>query len=363
MSELNTPFESTHTRGEALKLAAGAAIGLSLTGRILNELIQTETAKAATLDTQANHKGTTAYAPSWGEYNGLENQLNIKDIGRVIISFAVPGVGATESSPTISSSLSSLTHDLYKNGSEVMLAVGGWGVPTQNWVDALGNPKKFVKATKNAMAELGAETGAKFSGVDLDFEYPSASQANALVKLVKQFRTELPDKRITMAIPASGSNLAGFSQKLTPLIDSYHVMTYDQSTPWDGEAGDIAPGPWVINNIHQAVRRIGDPKKVIAGFPSYGYEYVGAKHRGASFNHPKSQSLQPIHLDQITSRKDSKALSSEGFIGKNWVSFDSPAVIHAIASTLHKQHPSLGGSFYWRLDYMTRQHQAAVKPL
>ena len=59
---------------------------------------------------------------------------------------------------------------------------------------------------------------------------------------------------------------------ITPHVDAIRVMAYDYSVA-SGDAGPIAPLPWVEQVIAGTIAASGDASKLVLGVPLYGYNW------------------------------------------------------------------------------------------
>ena len=77
-----------------------------------------------------------------------------------------------------------------------------------------------------------------FDGIDLDYEYPVASDKDNFGLFVKELREGLPDKyELTAATSATPSKLqAGYPiDVMNEYMNTWHLMTYDMHGSWEGK--------------------------------------------------------------------------------------------------------------------------------
>jgi chitinase len=137
-----------------------------------------------------------------------------------------------------------------------------------------------------------------FDGIDVDWEYPKASQKQLLTDLLADFRAALDAEGqkqgkhylLTIATPAGPQNIVNFDLKAVhPLLDFINVMTYDFHGSWDfttnfhsalhGASGDPAAAQKLsIDNIMKIYTDATVPaNKLVVGLPFYGRGWSGVE--------------------------------------------------------------------------------------
>jgi len=133
---------------------------------------------------------------------------------------------------------------------KVYLSIGGWNFPSNYFskmVSSATSRTKFIQSVVSTLNQYNLD------GIDIDWEYPcSAPRDNPveiscdlfhivhdnggacpqdgtnLVNLVKELRTALGSKKITIASQAARANENNMDiPAVTPYIDKWHVMSYD----------------------------------------------------------------------------------------------------------------------------------------
>ena len=77
-----------------------------------------------------------------------------------------------------------------------------------------------------------------FDGIDLDYEYPVASDKVNFGLFIQELREGLPEKfEITAATSASSSKLLeGYPiDIMNENLNAWHLMTYDMHGSWEGK--------------------------------------------------------------------------------------------------------------------------------
>jgi hypothetical protein len=352
-----------------------AGIGAALTALAgcdaISDMQDTAQGKDTQSDTDESSEAADSYevglyVPTWladADYKRVEALSTGSRVGSFILSFALPKTNGSLLEPVIQPGLTSLLKA--HPDSKVGIGIGGWSDGEGDaghqrlldaWETALNNPDSFIENTTAMVKKLGADS------VDFDFEYPTEKQADRFASLVHDLRDELPKNvGITMAVP-SGNDIAGLALgRLVKDVDTFHVMTYDEVTPSNSLSGDVAPGHATIEHIDQWIKYVdGDASKISVGYPTYGYQYHGAKKRGDKFDPAKS--LQVSYRDQNpdTVHDNPKTLTSSARIDGDWTSFQSPAMIKKTHAVLLKRYPKLGGAFFWAAGGITDEQLDAI---
>jgi GH18 family chitinase len=130
------------------------------------------------------------------------------------------------------------------------IGLGGWKFsdpgPTHNtWslmTSTQQNRKAFIDSLKLFVENWG------FEGVDIDWEWPgtverggnSGDKQNE-VSLLTEMRQALPNKGLSVVLPAQTEYLHNMDQKgLEAQVDFFNVLTYDLHGPWDTTSGIAA---------------------------------------------------------------------------------------------------------------------------
>jgi hypothetical protein len=126
------------------------------------------------------------------------------------------------------------------------------------------------KTRQQALADL-LEVAKPFEGLQIDFEYIPARDGEAFLSFLRELRTGLGDRWLTIALPARTRTLADDVydyRKILPIVDRILVMAYDEH--WSTSApGPIASTEWCRRIVSYALQTIGS-EKLIMGLPFYG---------------------------------------------------------------------------------------------
>ncbi|GAB1211409.1 hypothetical protein ATERTT37_000523 [Aspergillus terreus] len=269
---------------------------------------------------------------------------------------------------------------------EVFISVGGWdlgGEPFSDMVRFSGTRKAFIGSATSFMEEYG------FDGIDIDWEYPAASDRGGtsadtenFVTFLKELKAACGDTyQITATLPSSYWYLKGFDIKgMSQYVDHFNFMSYDIHGTWDGNSEYTSS----VVNPHTNISEIADglnllwrnnidPAKVLLGLGFYGrsftlkdttcttpgcpfdksaYEAGGAtpgKCTGTSgilSNYEINRVLEQYSPDVIYS--DEAAVNWITWNENQWVSFDNAKTLKQKADFANSK--CIGGLFAWALD-------------
>ncbi|MDZ7386378.1 MAG: glycosyl hydrolase family 18 protein [candidate division KSB1 bacterium] len=174
---------------------------------------------------------------------------------------------------------------------KAILSLGGWG-QSDGFSPMTADPAKRARFT-TAVRDLCLSAG--YDGVDIDWEYPSATDRLNLTTWVKELRqalnTLVPPRSLSAAVPAGAWAGSRYDfAALHPHLDWIGCMTYDFHGSWTAHAGHNAPlyssGNDPCGSAHEAAVYLlscGLPRqKVLIGIPLYGRLFTAARLYGPS---------------------------------------------------------------------------------
>lgn len=246
------------------------------------------------------------------------------------------------------------------------------------------NRKAFVTSCMNMFIKGNFDSSVKpmpglFDGIDIDWEYPVASDAQNLVALFQEFRRQFaavrPNLILTMASPAGSwaydpIPLAAVAKELT----FFNLMTYDYNGPWQNTTGPVAPmrespldpipDDYTIERTLKGYFAAGvPPSKIVLGVPFYGYGWEDVPDVNQGQFQPGTPvdqggdaysyivTLMPVYKQYRDPKTDVVWL----FNGNEYWTYDDPETIHVkMDYALRKQ---LLGAMIWSLDNDTPDGQ------
>ena len=139
-------------------------------------------------------------------------------------------------------------------------------------------------------------------------------------------------------------------------IDGFHVMTFDEHTPFDGagsSAGPLATMQGMLGAFQQWQARLAaagiDPGKAAIGIPTYCYEFTGVRTAGQPSNGGTEAPYTQIEGQGLQRQPDG---SSAAVVGGAWTTCltpeDAQRVVDAAPAGTHV--------FYWSAEGLTSEY-------
>ena len=305
---------------------------------------------------------------------GLGSAWNLTAAG------TVSDEGVTATTTSIVRFAKSKNLPLYPTVSDYSNSYGGFDPSVSSAF--LANAATRATAVRNLVA-LATTQG--FAGIDIDIEaVQPASKANfsAFISALAASLHAQGMKLVISIPPKTGDNapdyLRGYDYAaIGAAVDYLQVMTYDEVGPgWasTGFNGETWPGPesgldWQKANLAYAVSRV-PAAKVLAGLPSYGYDYstgetvhwsnyarVIASHAGGALSRDAVSATPYATWGAVKQMPDGKAWSAATRQPVLW--YDDAQSIQA--KTALVQAYGLAGTSVWAMGYEDASFWAAVK--
>ncbi|RXK38708.1 hypothetical protein M231_04018 [Tremella mesenterica] len=155
-------------------------------------------------------------------------------------------------------------------GVEIAASVGGWaldhGFPQA--IQSQDTMTSFANQCKNLIDTFTLD------GLDFDWEYPTADQAQSYIQLLTAVRTAIgPTKKISIALPAIQSDMGAYTQatiaQFDPIVDYFNIMSYDYVNRFSNQTGYHSGGVVLQTDIGIYSARGMNMTKANIGFPMY----------------------------------------------------------------------------------------------
>lgn len=268
---------------------------------------------------------------------------------------------------------------------KTLISVGGWAFtdpgPTQqefhNIISTSASRAKFINSVQIYLDSYGLD------GIDIDYEYPSASDRGGypedkmnFVQLVKEMRSAFGSNYlITIAAPASYWYLQNFAiGEMSQYVDFINVMTYDIHGTWDADIASLGPFVRSHTNIKETelalelFLRDGVPsQKLVLGLAYYGRsfqlaspsctqigcEFIGPARAGPCTNSPGTLAWFEIN-DIIATTGSQPTFDSDSmskilvFNTDQWVAYDDEETL--LLRTNYAGENCLLGTMIWSID-------------
>lgn len=225
--------------------------------------------RLATLESETSEKTdfkTVAYYPNW--YGDFTANVQWDKLTHVNYAFALPNRNGTIDSVKGSEKvITSLITAAHENDVKVCLAVGGWsysdGSQCSTVFEAATDTDEKCRTLADSILELVDEYG--FDGVDMDWEYPTASSAKQYTTFMGYLKEGLTErgKLFTAAVQAVGGTHQ--TDEVLAMLDWINVMAYD------GNSGPgHSPYSYLVDAFEYWKGTRGVPaEKIVLGVPFY----------------------------------------------------------------------------------------------
>jgi chitinase len=266
----------------------------------------------------------------------------------------------------------------------------------KNLFDEAAKPQNRVAFVHSCIARFleghvapGVEAPQLFDGIDVDWEYPTADNAENFYGLMAEFRRQMDAIRWKSVSTRAGTEQRGYTlsiasgashKAIDPInwarvakdVDQVGVMTYDFQGPWSHDTGFVAPlrsddpSAETVASVINAYLAAGVPsRKLLIGLPFYAYEWhnvpAGANHGYLSKGDPVHGNLNQTTATALMQNDDAELFRDPAsqapwiYDGDNFLTFEDPVSLQAKAAYARDQ--KLGGMMIWELSGDTNDAQ------
>ncbi len=233
----------------------------------------------------ASNQRLVAYWASWTRAQMPPKSIAWSRFTHLAHAFVLPA--ATGGLKSVSTYVDpELIAEAHAHGVKVVASVGGWGAN----FDANVDPAMRAK-TVAALVSLCKNNG--YDGIDVDWEFPTATTGAAWGAFISELRAGLdaidpvrgPKLELGAAISAARVNMAVLPKAALAKLSFVGVMTYDFAGSWSKSIGHHAPlfetkggdGGSTADAVSYLVDTVGLPaNNVLFGLPFYGYTFAGS---------------------------------------------------------------------------------------
>jgi chitinase len=235
----------------------------------------------------------------------------------------------------------------------------------------------------------GIEAPQLFDGIDVDWEYPNADNAQDFYALMAEFRRQMNAVRWKSGATRAGTTQRGFTlsiaspagrKNITPInwglvaesVDQIGVMNYDYQGPWSHDTGFNAPltssdphMETVATTLDAYIAAGAPPRQLLMGLPFYAYQWhnvpEGSNHGLVSHGDAIRGNLNQSTAVSLMQNEDAKLyrdpVSQSPWIydGDNFLTFEDPTSLKAKAA--YTRDHKLGGMMIWELSGDTNDAQ------
>ncbi|KAK3935763.1 chitinase [Diplogelasinospora grovesii] len=273
-------------------------------------------------------------------------------------------------------------------GLQAWLSVGGWSFndpgPTQSTFSQLAGSESAQQAFFASLLTFMSQYG--FDGVDIDWEYPAASDRSGspadftnYVSFLSNLRAAFVgagrDYGISITLPSSYWYLQHFDiVNLSQVVDWFNLMTYDLHGVWDGSdpfIGAVALAHTNLTEIDEALQLMWrnhiDPAKVTMGLGFYGRSFTMSSssclQAGCPFSGPGKPGPCTASAGTLSAEEIRQVIANNGatvtedpvaaveivtWDGDQWVSYDDLKTFQAKVDYANSH--CVGGLMVWAAD-------------
>lgn len=316
------------------------------------------------------------YYPCWGDNLPVE-KIQYGQFTHLIHAFATVRKGEIQTEGNLPSP--ALTRAAHAVGVKVLLGLGG--ADSGPDFTALTKDPAAQAACIKSLVKLAIDHG--YDGIDVDWEFPAASDVDQVVDFVAKLRQALreanPAALVTMPLPAANYYGQYFDgRRLAALVDFVQLMTYDVHGPWkDGNgfshAGfnsplgetDSDPVDGHANSYQKSVdywrgRGFSD-QQLLVGIPFFGHGFMVKKWgdtplKASSHTGLDYRKLLPLLSAGWQRKWDDQAsvpwLQSPAGLPSELISYDDPPSVELKAKWAREA--GIRGIFFWEIsqDYV-----------
>lgn len=345
-----------------------------------------------------NGKLLVCYYTNWSQYRPKEGKYVPEDIDphlctHVIVAFGwmkknrlAPFDASDESKDGKKGLYERVTSlKLVNPNLKVLIAVGGWSFGTERFKTMAANRYNRQLFIFSALEFLRERN---FDGLDIDWEFPTATDKKNFVDLLKELRDafdaeakekRLPKLLLTCAVSA-GVETVKSGYEVAPIgqyVDFINIMSYDFHGKWESKTGHNAPLFALSSETEwrkqlsmdfgvKLWERMGAPKsKLVVGLATYGRSFTLANSAQYGMNAPTSGGgkageftreagfLAYYEICDMLKQGASYHWDEEQAVpyavqGDQWVGFDDELSIRNKVKWLNDQ--GYAGAMVWALD-------------
>jgi len=215
-----------------------------------------------------------------------------------------------------------------------------------------------------------------YDGVDIDWEYPGATDAKGYYELMSALRGFFPSPNYQLSADIAPWGGSGYNlHKVVTVLDFLNIMTYDCAGPWTDDAqlnspifwDGHDPEPWECQpggSVQEAINaflRVAPAAQINIGTPFYGYYYRNVSQLWGSCTNCGATVYSENYGTYIKQRVNHQGwvrsydsiagvpylLRSDGKPG--FITYDDPSSTY-LRVWYTDWERGLGGTFLWSLD-------------
>lgn len=203
-----------------------------------------------------------------------------------------------------------------------------------------------------ALRDLAINKG--YAGIDIDYENLAATDRSAFTTFVRDLASSLhaAGKKLSVTVHPKTAEPGTWDgpkaqdyAALGAVADIFRPMAYDYS--WStSPAGPIAPASWV-DDVARFTASVVPASKIQLGLPLYGYDWVGSRGEGITFDQVKARLTESGATVQWSDTYKSPwfRYTRDGVTHTVWFENAASIAVKRESVTRH----GLAGAVFWRL--------------
>lgn len=225
----------------------------------------------------------------------------------------------------------------------LVISLGGWN-GSQHFSKNARSVESRRKFARNAAAFVRQH---QLDGLDLDWEYPEASDRRNYTLLLQELRRQLGPKALLMAA-VSPDRLTQLELKpVMAQLDWLGLMTYDMQQSQHA-SHHAALYPDAARGVETYLRAGLPAQKLLLGIPAYGHLWKGQATTSTTLPYREIVQGLASQPPRWIRHWDAKALAPWLEGGGDWISYDDPQSVAVKVKYVESRH--LGGWMIWELS-------------
>ena len=252
----------------------------------------------AGLFAQPSNKVVVGYLPTYNNFPGSVNGMDLSIVTHINIAFVNPNTAGAVNMPN---GLATVVNAAHAQGVKVLISLAGGGASATTYQTVLGNDNlrsTFIQNLVNACNTYNLD------GVDVDIEGDVLNGNNVTAAMYERFILELQTAMhsrnwlMTAALGTWFSNLV--TNRAAAAFDFINIMAYDATGTWTGP-GQHSSYQFMLDCFNTWRNKGVPANKLVCGVPFYGWSWGSYGTRAWTFNEITTNHAGAENQDQVGS--------------------------------------------------------------